>query len=466
MRGRSCRWQGLGIETVANSSEMLELVPGAPKMQRRHIIAVTVGNALEFYDFVTYAFFSIQIGHAFFPAQSAYGSLMLSLATFGAGFITRPIGAFVIGNYADRVGRRPAMMLCFVLMGCAIVGMAVIPTYATIGLAAPILAVLARMTQGFSLGGEIGSNTAYLTEAARARESRHGRLLAGRQPECRRSSPGDWSACAHHLDARRLAGCLRLAHRLPAGRHHRAVRSVAAQQSARDLHSQGRRAASRGVPTESRLALARRHWRIFACGLGYLASGTIGTYIFTYIVTYAQDTMHLSARVGFIAETGGNLLGIPVTLLAGWLSDRHGRRPINIWGNLLFLVLIYPTFAWISATQSEFVLHHRHGLSECHCRHRRRHRSTRALPKACPRSIRGSGFGMTYSLAIAALRRHHAAGRDLADPCDRQPGRAGLVSHRRGGDRPDRADAHARERTRQAGTAAAAGGWRCELKAR
>src|SRR6202044_179846 len=103
---------------------------------------------------------------AFFPSQSAYGSLMLSLATFGAGFLTRPIGAFVIGNYADRAGRRPAMMLCFVLMGCAIVGMALIPTYATIGIAAPILAILARMAQGFSLGGEIGSNTAYLAEAA------------------------------------------------------------------------------------------------------------------------------------------------------------------------------------------------------------------------------------------------------------------------------------------------------------
>src|ERR1700733_5164147 len=135
-------------------------------LKRRHIAAVIIGNGLEFYDFVTYAFFSIQIGHAFFPTQSPYGSVMLSLATFGVGFVTRPIGAFVIGAYADRVGRRPAMMLCFVLMGCAIVGMAVIPPYASIGVAAPILAVLARMIQGFSLGGEIGSNTAYLAEAA------------------------------------------------------------------------------------------------------------------------------------------------------------------------------------------------------------------------------------------------------------------------------------------------------------
>ena len=91
---------------------------------------------------------------------------MLSLATFGAGFLTRPLGAFVIGNYADRVGRKPAMMLCFVLIGCAIVGMALLPTYARIGVAAPILAIVARMIQGFSLGGEIGTNTAYLAEAA------------------------------------------------------------------------------------------------------------------------------------------------------------------------------------------------------------------------------------------------------------------------------------------------------------
>ena len=82
------------------------------RLKRRHIAAATIGNALEFYDFLIYTFFSIQIGHAFFPAQSAYGSLMLSLATFGAGFITRPIGAVVIGNYADRAGRRPARRRC------------------------------------------------------------------------------------------------------------------------------------------------------------------------------------------------------------------------------------------------------------------------------------------------------------------------------------------------------------------
>src|SRR5579863_3587984 len=99
----------------------------------RAIAAATIGNALEFYDFLTYAFFAIQIGHAFFPSSSAYGSLMLSLATFGAGFVTRPIGGVVIGAYSDRVGRRSAMMLSFTLMGVAIVVMALIPPYSVIG---------------------------------------------------------------------------------------------------------------------------------------------------------------------------------------------------------------------------------------------------------------------------------------------------------------------------------------------
>ena len=138
----------------------------APKIPRRHVAAAVIGNALEFYDFVTYAFFAVQLGHTFFPSHDAYASLMLSLGTFGAGFAMRPLGGVVLGRYADKVGRRPAMLLSFGLMGGAILAVALIPSYAAIGVAAPVLVVLARMVQGFALGGEVGSSTAYLVEAA------------------------------------------------------------------------------------------------------------------------------------------------------------------------------------------------------------------------------------------------------------------------------------------------------------
>ena len=93
---------------------------------KRAAFAATIGNMLEFYDFITYSFFAIEIGHTFFPAHSEYGSLMLSLATFGAGFVTRPIGGIVLGIYSDRVGRRPAMLLSFALMGVAILAVSLI----------------------------------------------------------------------------------------------------------------------------------------------------------------------------------------------------------------------------------------------------------------------------------------------------------------------------------------------------
>jgi MHS family citrate/tricarballylate:H+ symporter-like MFS transporter len=374
---------------------------GRPKMQRRHVVAVTIGNALEFYDFVTYTLFSIQIGHAFFPSTTAYGSLMLSLATFGAGFITRPIGAFVIGNYADRVGRRPAMLLSFVLMGCAIVGMALIPGYATIGIAAPILAVLARMTQGFSLGGEIGSNTAYLSEAATPANRGFVVSWQGASQGVAFITGGlvgyaitTWLPSSFAETYGWRIAFLIGAITVPFGLWLR--RSLP-----ETLHTAVDNPAAPDVPgAPSRLALARQYWPIFAIGLGYLASGTIGTYVLGYIVTYAQNTLHLSARVGFIAETLGNVLGIGAVLVAGWASDRYGRRPINIWGNFVYLLLIYPMFAWVSASHTPFAFIA--GMTVLNLASSITAGAFYAgLAESMPQAIRGSGFGMTYSVAIA-----------------------------------------------------------------
>ena len=119
---------------------------------------------------------------------------MLSLATFGAGFVTRPIGGIVIGSYSDRAGRRPAMILSFAMMGSAIIVLALTPSYATIGIAAPIIVILARMVQGFSLGGEVGPDHG-LSDGSRAAEpARACRLMAAGEPGNRRDASARWSA--------------------------------------------------------------------------------------------------------------------------------------------------------------------------------------------------------------------------------------------------------------------------------
>ena len=127
---------------------------------------MALGNAIEFYDFVTYAFFAAQIGRAFFPSDIPGTSLLASLATFGAGFLTRPLGALVLGRLGDRIGRKPAMIASFALIGIGVTGLPLIPSYASIGIAAPILAICFRLIQGFALGGEVGPSTAFLMEAA------------------------------------------------------------------------------------------------------------------------------------------------------------------------------------------------------------------------------------------------------------------------------------------------------------
>src|SRR5271170_8180686 len=117
----------------------------------RHVAAAVIGNALECYDFIVYSYFAVQIGQAFFPTHTAFASLMLSLGAFGAGFVSRPLGAVVIGRLGDRAGRKPAMLLSFALMGASMLAMAFTPTYAQIGLAAPLMVLAAPLTQGFAM---------------------------------------------------------------------------------------------------------------------------------------------------------------------------------------------------------------------------------------------------------------------------------------------------------------------------
>jgi MHS family citrate/tricarballylate:H+ symporter-like MFS transporter len=375
-------------------------------LKRRHIAAVTLGNALEFYDFLTYSFFAIQIGHALFPSTSSDASLLFALAVFWLGFLARPIGAIVIGLYADRVGRKPALLLSFVLMGVSIVAMALIPPFKVIGYAAPVLAILVRMAQGFSLGGEIGSNTAFLLEAA---------------PLGKRGFIVSWQGASQ--EAALLCGSLvgialtvilkgpaldaygwRIAFLLggvtvPFGLWMRS--RLPETLFASEAPSAG--PSKTTTPDDaSRLQLAGRHWRIMILGLFVLGTATIANYVSIYIVTYAQDSLDLSLRTGFLAETANTLVGFVAALAGGWVSDRLGRRPVNIGTNIGLLLLIIPLFMWVVATRSALALIVTMSIlgiftnfsfgSFC-----------ATLAESLPKRIRVTAFGSVYSMAIFLL---------------------------------------------------------------
>ncbi len=319
---------------------------------RKAILAATIGNALEFYDFITYGFFSIQVGRAFFPAHSEYASLMLSLGLFGAGFVARPIGGIVIGAYADRAGRRPAMMLSFAMMGLAIIGLACIPSYAAIGIAAPILAVIARLIQGFSLGGEVGPTTAYLMESA---DSRHRGLTVSWQGASQ-GLAGTAAALVGFalssllppaaLDAYgwRLAFLLG-AITLPYGLWLR--RSLP-----ETLHQPEPRPAGQPGDSEGRIALMAASRRVLTLGLLVIAAGSIASSVSSYMTTFAQHALHMPPALAFAGGLISSLSGVIGYLGGGWLSDRVGRRPVMIVPALAHLLVMIPVFYWIVEARS------------------------------------------------------------------------------------------------------------------
>ena len=127
---------------------------------------VSIGNFLEMYDFMVFGYYAADIGRTFFPSSNPFASLMLSLMTFGAGFLMRPLGAIVLGNYIDRHGRRRGLILTLWLMAAGTASVACTPGYATIGIAAPLLVLAGRLVQGFSAGVEVGAASVYLSEIA------------------------------------------------------------------------------------------------------------------------------------------------------------------------------------------------------------------------------------------------------------------------------------------------------------
>src|SRR5215813_13659092 len=153
------------------TADMMTRVAAPPKQpsMRRLIVAATIGNVFEWFDFVVYGFFAVTLAEVFFPTGNPTVSLLITFGAFGLAYFVRPLGAIVIGGFTDRAGRKAGLLLSIALMMIGTTLMAVTPGYATIGIAAPVLITLARLLQGFSVGGEFGSAVSFLAEHAGAR---------------------------------------------------------------------------------------------------------------------------------------------------------------------------------------------------------------------------------------------------------------------------------------------------------
>jgi len=311
----------------------------AARVPARHVAAAVAGNALECYDFIVYSYFAVQIGRAFFPAHTAFASLMLSLAAFGAGFVSRPLGAVVIGRLGDRVGRKPAMLLSFALMGASMLAMAFTPTFAQIGLAAPLLVLAARLTQGFAMGGDIGSTTTFLLESS---------------PDRRRGFNTAWQLATQGV-ATIASGLVGLA--------------ISRLFGAEGLQAWGWRAAfllgalilpfglilrrslpetlETAAPTPLRALLAA-HGRTIALAFLIIGNINVSYYVLGYMTTYAVTSLHMAPAAAFGAPIVFGLCTLAFSLAGGALSDRIGRKPVMIWPRAALLVAAYPAF-WLLA---------------------------------------------------------------------------------------------------------------------
>lgn len=313
--------------------------------RRRAIVATVIGNGLEWFDFTVYSFFAVIIAKLFFPTGNELTSLLLAVATFGVGFFMRPVGGILLGIYADRVGRKAALSVTILLMalGTTIIGLA--PTYEKIGLFAPLLIVAARLLQGFSAGGEMGSATAFLTEYAPVKErAYYSSWIQASIGVAVLLGAAVGTFVTSSLDPESLASWgWRLPFLLgivigPVGyyiRNH--LDETPAFLEEKDKTDSPLKEVIRNFPRET------------AASFSMVILWTVCTYVLLfYMPTYSIKVLKLPQSTGFVAGMVGGLCIMVFAPVVGRLADRLGRRLFLSGSALLILLLAYPMFAYIN----------------------------------------------------------------------------------------------------------------------
>lgn len=362
---------------------------------RMRVTAAIIGNALEFYDFTVYAAFATWLAKAFFPADNPTVGLLLAVATFGVGFVSRPLGGIVIGAYADRFGRKPAMTMTILLMAIGTGMIGILPTYAQIGVLAPVLLVCARLLQGFSTGGEMGPATAYLLESA---------------PLTRKCFYGSWQLASQNVGSI-ISGLVGLLLALlitpgatdswgwrvpfllgiliaPVGYYIRS--NLDETLNVEEAHGSMRKVLSD--------VLLEHWWKILLCIL-VISGATITQYFFLYTATYAINTLHYSQGWAMAASMTNGITGAVFAIAGGVLADKFGVKIVALVPRLVVTLLLYPALHLIISSGSPLVLVvTMAGLMAFHAA------SGAAgivmIPIIFPAVVRTSGLSIAYALGV------------------------------------------------------------------
>jgi len=313
---------------------------------RRIVFSSSVGNALEWFDFLVYGYFATIIATQFFPLHDKWLSTMLAIATFGISFLMRPLGAVVLGIYGDRKGRKAALMLAIGLMMLGTLAMAVMPPYASIGLAAPILILLARLVQGFAVGGEFGSATAFMIEHSPTRRGYYASWQFASQGLAAITAATFGSLLTVWMAPEQLSSWgwrIPFVFGLLVGPVGYYIRAHLDETPEFLAMQRERRESARGSRKDESFG---KQWVNLILAVGIVAQSTVGVYVLQlYMPMYAVQQLHIPAAASFgVVVLNGGLQFLLSPVMGAW-SDRVGSIRIMLTTSVLMGLLIYPMFA-------------------------------------------------------------------------------------------------------------------------
>jgi MFS transporter, MHS family, proline/betaine transporter len=320
-------------------------LPAQPPL-RNVIVAATIGNVLEWFDFLVYGYFAVVIAEVFFPAGNPTISLLVTFGAFGLSYVVRPLGAVVIGAYTDRAGRKAGLTLSIALMMLGTAMMAFTPSYAAIGIAAPILITIARLLQGFSVGGEFGSAVAFLVE--------HGSARKGFSASWQWASTGAVSIIVALFG---VALTTLLTHEQLIEWGWRLPYFFGLLIGPAGLYIRSRMPETpeylEAEPASISIAeLLRRQPVPVLLAIGASIVSNSSYYLLLYIPTYGIKTLNLPASTGFIATLVGGIALAVFSPMAGHYSDKTRRTRIMLVTAWLMLLGAYPVFYLMVASPS------------------------------------------------------------------------------------------------------------------